>query len=101
MKYLEIDSETISSSNLMTEGNKEKKLISILKKINASKYIAPAGSKDYIGDGEAFVKSKIEFEYFNFEHPKYSQGNTQKFVDHLSVIDALFNVGKNTLKLIN
>lgn len=101
MRYLEIESETISSSNLMTEGNKEKKLISILKKINASKYIAPVGSRDYIGDGKIFIKSQIELEYFNFDHPKYPQGNMQKFVDHLSVIDALFNVGKNTLKLIN
>jgi len=101
MKYLEIDREIIFSSKLKTLGSKDEKLISILKKINVSKYISPEGSKVYIGKGESFINNQIDISYFKYTHPTYNQGNGEEFVKNLSIIDALFNLGKGTLKLID
>ncbi|MDC0855861.1 WbqC family protein [Candidatus Pelagibacter sp.] len=101
MNYLNIDKEILFSSKLNTTGNKDEKLISILKKIGASKYLSPEGSKIYIGEGEIFLNNKIDISFFKYEHPTYNQGNGQRFVKNLSIIDALFNLGKGSLKLID
>jgi hypothetical protein len=101
MNYLNIDKEILLSSKLNTTGNKDKKLISILKNIGASKYISPEGSKIYIGEGEIFLNNKIDISFFKYNHPTYDQGNGQEFVKNLSIIDALFNLGKGSLKLLD
>jgi hypothetical protein len=101
MNYLNIDKEIIFSSKLNTLGNKDEKLISILKKINASKYISPEGSKICIGKGKSFYNNQIDISFFKYTHPTYDQGNGQTFIKNLSIIDALFNLGKGTLKLID
>ena len=64
MNYLNIDKEIIFSSKLNTLGNKDEKLISILKKINVSKYISPEGSKIYIGKGKSFYNNQIDISFF-------------------------------------
>ena len=101
MNYLNIDKEILFSSELNTTGHKDEKLISILKKIDASKYISPEGSKIYIGKGEIFLNNKIDISFFKYVHPIYDQGHDQKFIKNLSIIDALFNLGKGSLKLID
>ena len=101
MNYLKINKEIIFSSQLNTSGSKDEKLISILKEINASKYLSPEGSKIYIGEGKNFHNNQIDISFFEYKHPNYNQGNKQTFVKNLSIIDALFNLGKETSKLLD
>ena len=55
-------------------------------------------------DFELFKKSHISLLTQHFEHPVYPQlwkeGDSKEFVSHLSVIDLLFNCGKDSLKVL-
>ena len=42
-----------------------------------------------------FIKNGITLKYNNFLHPVYPQIGGQKFIEGLSIIDALFNVGRD------
>ena len=59
-----------------------------------------AGADEYVsGEGfdviepSAFEAEGIAFWFQRFTHPEYPQQATSLFVSHLSVVDALFNVG--------
>ena len=75
--------------------------LSILKEINIKEYLSPLGSKTYIGNGQKFINNKINLKYLDFIHPVYSQDKNNKFIENLSIIDALFNIGKSVKNLIN
>ncbi len=101
LNYLHIDTKIIFSSDLKSNGKKDEKIISILKEINIKKYLSPIGSKTYIGNGQKFINNKIDLKYLDFIHPVYSQDKNNKFIENLSIIDALFNIGKSVKNLIN
>ena len=45
--------------------------------------------------------NQIDISYFKYTYPTYNQGNGEEFVKNLSIVDALFNLGKGTIKLID
>ena len=55
--------------------------------------------KNYI-DEEIFKQANIENKYEKFQHPIYSQIHG-KFIPNLSIIDVLFNEGKNSEKILS
>jgi hypothetical protein len=96
-KYLSIDTKFELSSNFKINERKESKLIELLKKVGATEYLTPTRSKDYLGDGKIFKENNIKLNYFNYICEKYEQKNSDKFISHLSIIDLLFNKGKQSL----
>ena len=80
------------ASEMNVYGNKSDLLLDICKNLGATTYVSPAGSAVYLDGYSGFSDSGINFEYQTFEHPTYVQGE-MKFVSHLSVIDAICNVG--------
>ena len=91
------------SSQIKTNGQKDKMLVEILKKIHCNNYLSAPGSYDYIerhNSGGEFSKNNIQLYYHIYQHPTYNQlyGN---FSSHLGILDLLFNVGlKNARKVI-
>jgi len=55
-------------------------------------YVSGEGCLDFI-DPPAFESEGIAFWFQRYVHPEYQQRDTREFVSHLSVLDALFNVG--------
>ena len=92
--YLSINTKFELSSNFKVNEKKEKKLITLLKKVGAKEYMTPIRSKDYIGEGKIFSDNGINLTYFEYQCEKYNQKNLDKFISHLSIIDLLFNKGK-------
>ena len=92
--YLSINTKFELSSNFKINEKKEKKLITLLKKVGAKEYITPLRSKDYIGEGKIFSDNGINLTYFEYQCKKYNQKKSDKFISHLSIIDLLFNKGK-------
>ena len=47
-----------------------------------------------------FLESDIKLIYENFIHPRYEQihGN---FLENMSIIDLLFNMGENSIQILN
>lgn len=60
--------------------------------LNARDYVSGTGCLDFI-DPAAFEREGVQFYFQRFEHPVYGQVGSRQFVSHLSVLDALFNVG--------
>ncbi len=98
LSYLEIPVKVVFESALAAEGVKTARLVSICKKNKASIYLSGAGAKDYLEE-EQFKEAGINLEYQVFKHPVYPQ-LLPGFVPDLSVIDLLFNRGKESIKII-
>lgn len=90
--------ELVSSAEL---GSREPRLltlrgndlmVAICKAADGDEYICGEGSMEYIHP-PAFEEERIAFWFQRYVHPEYDQRGTRAFVSHLSVLDALFNVG--------
>ena len=97
-KFLNIDKKFKLSSdfNLSSEKKGEAKLIEIIKELKVDRYLSPAGSKNYIGEGELFKDNGINLEFINYIPKKYLQQNPKSFISHLSIIDLAFNLGQRS-----
>lgn len=98
VKYLKIDTKFYLSSDLDIGGDKNNRLINICKHFNASSYYTGLAAKDYI-DEELFKKNNIELVYQEYKHPSYEQLHGD-FLPYLSIIDLLFNHGRDSKKII-
>jgi hypothetical protein len=94
---LEVKTPFKLASEMNVSGSKGDLLLDICKNLGASTYISPAGSATYLDSYAGFFESGINLEYQTFKHPIYSQGEI-KFISHLSVIDAICNVGLKASK---
>ncbi len=96
LSYLEFRGEIILSSQLNINLEGSERILEICKSLGASMYISGSGGKDYL-NLESFGEANIEVifqDYKSFEYPQlYAQAG---FVKDLSVIDLLFNVGKQS-----
>jgi hypothetical protein len=80
--------------------NAEDKIISILKNIGISGYVtgSGAGSVRYI-DEERFRHDNIEIDWQKYKSPVYPQ-LWGPFIPDLSIIDLLFNCGKDSIEIL-
>lgn len=97
---LGIETEFVYATELEVTGEKADLLLDICQKIGATTYVSPVGSRVYLDEFNGFNESQIQVEYQKYIHPVYKQLSTS-FVSHLSIVDALCNVGiKETTSLI-
>lgn len=80
-------------------GEKTDRLINILEKIGGDEYISTIGTKAYL-ETDKFKDKNIDLYWYDYQNTVYGQMNLE-FVPYLSVIDLLFNVGPDSLKIIN
>jgi hypothetical protein len=100
-KYLEIDTKFDNSYKYKIKEKKSKKILGLLKSIGATHYLTPERAKDYLGeDGKILKDENIEVTFLSYECNKYEQKNSKSFISHLSIIDLLFNHGKDSKSLI-
>lgn len=71
-------------------------LIEITKKVGGETYLSGIDGRKYL-DEEKFTDIKLKL--IDFQHPVYSQ-KFNEFIPNLSIIDLLFNCGKNSINLI-
>lgn len=96
MGILSLNTELVTASSLNVEGKRLDFVINTIKHLNGNIYLSGCGAKDYQKDSD-FNKEGIKLVYqdiHNFiqEHPyKQAEGD---FINGLSVLDALFNIGK-------
>lgn len=95
--YLGISKPLVFASELGVSGSKTDLIVDICKKVGATKYIAGKSGMDYL----ELDKFDIPVEFQDFKHPIYPQHNSTIFIENMSIIDALFNLGKETINLIN
>ncbi|MBK8908783.1 MAG: WbqC family protein [Rhodospirillales bacterium] len=89
------------ASELGVGGRRSHLLLDILERLGARHYYACLGSQVYLeADRPLFEAAGIAIRYQTWEHPRYPQRGPG-FVSHLSVVDALMNIGpEKTRQLI-
>jgi len=103
LNFMEINTQTLISSQIIStdtfrELPRSEKLMMLVHKTEASTYLSGQGGKEYL-DEDIFKKNNINIHYQKYIHPKYTQ-NGEEFVSHLSILDLLFNEGKNSKSII-
>jgi hypothetical protein len=86
------------SSSLGIAGEGTQRLIDISLSLGAGEYLTGDTAKDYL-DESLFSQNYIKLKYHHYRHPVYNQLYGE-FVPYLSVIDLLFNHGKDSLDIL-
>ena len=100
-KFLDINLKILKSSELGVLGKGTERLINICKELKADYYLSGPGNEEHQVEKEKFKEQEIKVETKDFSNPKYQQMFiNQDFLPYMSIIDLLFNEGKNSIKII-
>ena len=92
-KKLKINSDFFCSSDLNFSEKRTDKLIKILEKLKVDEYLSPIGAKDYLINDKFENLTNVKLSFNEFKVGKYSQLNQKEFVENLSIIDVVANLG--------
>lgn len=98
MGELGIKKKCIRASEMNLKGEKTALLVAIVKELNGDTYLSGSGARNYI-DEQIFRKEKIRLSYYQYGSFVYPQ-LWGKFIPNLSILDLLFNCGKESRNLI-
>jgi hypothetical protein len=95
------DVEFRLSSELTVQGTRSTLLAAILRAVGAGTYLSAKGSFGYMQEDGVFPLAGLTTVFQDFVPRAYPQRQSDTFVSHLSVLDALFQVGpEQTRQLI-
>lgn len=103
LRYLDIKTELYFSSSFAKSDDTIQRLIDIIKEFKGTHFIEGASGRNYMDESvlNQFKQEGIEVVFQDYQHPVYEQ-RYGEFVSHLSIIDVLFNCGKEkTRELLN
>ena len=92
------DKKIVRSSSLNVTGDRIERLINICKLFDANIFYEGAAGRNYIDDSQ-FLRHGIMVEFQDYKHSVYKQLYGD-FIPYLSVIDLLFNHGKESLSIL-
>jgi hypothetical protein len=95
--YLGITTSALCASEV-AEGRGSDLILKLCQNRNADIYLSGPDGRNYL-NLEAFKGENIKVTYHDYQHPAYEQ-LFEPFISHMSVIDLLFNYGKNSVKFI-
>jgi WbqC-like protein len=81
------------SSEVGSAGQRSDRVLDLLRRTGARTYLCARGSYDYMAEDGLFPVDEVDVVFQQFEPQPYPQHRTDDFVSHLSVLDALFEVG--------
>ena len=93
INYLDINININYSSSFKTNKSKDQLIFDLCKLSN---------TKEYLNENnlEKFHKNNIKVNFFNYNVKEYNQLNGN-FISSLSIVDLIFNEGKNSTKYLN
>lgn len=95
---LDIKTKIIYSSNLNPKLTKSEMILELCRKVGANKYISGPFGRDYLNIKE-FDNNGIKIDFHDYLHPVYAQAYSG-FEYNMSIIDLLFNHGRDTIKIL-
>lgn len=100
LEYLGYKGELINASQLNVSGKGSDLVLDICEKLGTSSYLSGSGGQGYMKLDD-FEKSGIAVEFQNYKNAEYPQLFTEQgFVRDLSIVDLLFNMGRESLGVI-
>lgn len=101
LSKLDIKTEIVLSSEIVDDSiSGADRILTILDKLNATKYITGSGpgSVRYINEDD-FKSRGIELVWQHYDHPVYNQLHGE-FIPYMNILDLLFNEGPNSKNII-
>jgi hypothetical protein len=90
----------VRASQLSPEGSKTSLLVNLCRQVGAEQYYSSVGARVYMdADLGMFAEAGIQVSYQTWQHPTYPQRGGA-FISHLSVLDALMNVGPEGVRAL-
>jgi hypothetical protein len=74
-------------------GRRSERVLDLLRRTGAGTYLAARGAFEYMAEDRCFPVDDVDVVFQDFAPLPYAQRNAREFVSHLSVLDALFEVG--------
>jgi hypothetical protein len=96
--YLEIRTQFTNARDYQLTGEKTERLIQMLKKMNATRYVSGPAAKAYIEDS-AFAAAGIGLDYKTYDYDPYPQ-QFGAFEPAVTILDLIANVGPAAKDLI-
>jgi WbqC-like protein family len=93
LRLLGIQTGTLRSSEMGSTGHRSARLADLLSRLGARRYLAAAGSREYMTEDGVFPLTEIETYFQDYQPAPYPQVGTDRFVPYLSVLDLLLQVG--------
>ncbi len=101
IKVLGIETRIVKSSKLKVKGIATERLVNLCKVLNADTYLSGAYAATAYLDVDMFKRSGIKIALQDWQCPGYlQQYNRQGFIPDLSIVDLLFNHGKEAMDII-
>ncbi len=88
---------------ILKELKRTERLLGILEQIGGvTTYISGPAAKSYLEESK-FEEKGIKVEWHEYHHPYYDQNTWRSniFISHLSIVDLLFNHGKESLEILS
>ena len=90
---LEFEPAWRRSSDIGSTGQRSERVLDLLRRAGARTYLCARGSHEYMAVDGLFPVDDIEVVFQDFRPQPYPQRRADAFMSHLSVLDALFEVG--------
>ena len=92
-RWLGFAPQWLRSSELGATGQRSARVLDLLHRTGARTYLCARGAYEYMVADDVFPVDDVEVVFQEFEPVPYPQLRSAEFVSHLSVLDALFEVG--------
>lgn len=94
---LSIDTKFVKSSDYNITSTSTQRLVDLILNSNGNKYLSGNGGDKY-QDANLYKDAGIELLYNTMPNFEYQQEKNETFINGLSIIDAIFNIGIEKLK---
>ena len=98
LQELDVKTEIYYDTEYSFKGTKSELLVDMTKTLECDTYLSNKGSQNYV-QIDTFLNNGLNHRYLDYQCEKYDQC-FGKFISNLSVIDMLFNLGKQRTKEI-
>lgn len=85
----------VRSSEMPLQGSKNDRLLDVLGRVGATRYISGPSAREYIAP-ERFASAGIALEYITYDYPEYAQAHPP-YEPAVSIVDTLFTLGPVTI----
>ena len=99
LTWLDLKINIILSSSLNITGSGTERLVNICKILDSNEYVSGIGGKRYLNEN-LFNSNNIKLTFQNYSPTPYAQHHSKNFIENLSILDLLMNMGPKSLEYI-
>jgi hypothetical protein len=98
LECLDIKTPVVKASDYLFEGKGSDLVLDMCIKLGADEYVFGGQGVNY-ADIDSFNEKRVKVHFQEYNHPVYKQAGS-KFSPYMSIVDLLFNEGKDSLNIL-